>query len=53
MEKEKRENQFELIVISVRITATDLCNNGLIGWTEAIAVDKFYDETTYVSVCQG
>lgn len=38
---------------SVRVVATDLCNNGLIGWTEAVAVEKFFDETTYASVCQG
>ncbi|CAF0815287.1 unnamed protein product [Rotaria sp. Silwood1] len=35
-----------------RITATDICGHTSTGWTEAIAVDKFFDETIYATICQ-
>jgi hypothetical protein len=38
---------------SGRIQATDLCNYGIGGWTEAIALDQFYDETIYATICHG
>ncbi|CAF0886156.1 unnamed protein product [Adineta ricciae] len=34
-----------------RILATDMCNNGTTGWTEAIALDRFVDETVYAAIC--
>lgn len=36
-----------------RILATETCGHGLTGWTEAISVDNFFDETIYACVCQG
>jgi hypothetical protein len=30
-----------------------MCNYALTGWTEAIALDKFLDETIYAAICHG
>ncbi len=38
---------------SGRTLATDLCNYGITGWTEAIALDQFYDEPVYATICHG
>ncbi|CAF2395272.1 unnamed protein product [Rotaria sp. Silwood2] len=34
-----------------RIVATDICGHMPTGWTEAIALDKFFDETVYAAIC--
>lgn len=36
-----------------RTLGTDLNNYSMIGWTEAIAVDKFLDETVNATICHG
>ena len=35
------------------ILATDMSNHGVQGWTEAIALDRFSEETVYATICQG
>ncbi len=30
-----------------------MCNYAITGWTEAIALDKFLDETIYATICHG
>jgi len=30
-----------------------MCNSAMTGWTEAIALDNFLDETIYATVCHG
>ena len=30
-----------------------MCSYPVTGWTEAIAVDKFLDETVYATICHG
>lgn len=36
-----------------RVLVTDMSNHGVQGWTEAIALDRFFEETVYATICQG
>ena len=37
-----------------RILATEISNSGNTGgWTEAIALERFLDETVYAAICHG
>lgn len=35
------------------ILETETCNHATTGWTEAIAIDKFFDEMAYAVICRG
>ncbi|CAF4322149.1 unnamed protein product, partial [Rotaria socialis] len=36
---------------NARIIATDITNHTATGWTEAIALDGFFDDTVYATIC--
>ena len=45
---EVKENEY-----LARLLATDICGNVTTGWSEAIALDKFQEETVYATICHG